>query len=194
MTKPHSKQGLSRNPAWPASKLGRNDSRAGSLDFLRLAVSNVREHPTGTDAPPSGSSNKRPQLPSWGRFSRVTAWLSPINIPSPLLNLISEAVKHRGEPVVSSLLSQLATPLYLPLKPDQRFERVCFHGSRPREEKPRPMGIKGRGQSRVAASEKAAWGKSYQEANHPDQLSASSMLSVQPAWAPGRRDRTLVFS
>jgi hypothetical protein len=63
----------------------------------------------------------------------VTAWQSPINLPSPLLNLISEAVKHQGEPVViSSLLSQLATPLYVPLQPDQRFERVCcFHGSRP---------------------------------------------------------------
>ena len=64
----------------------------------------------------------------------MTAWQSQINLPSPLLNLISEAVKHQGEPVISSLLSQLATPLYLPLQPDQCFERVCcFHGSRPEE-------------------------------------------------------------
>jgi len=37
------------------------------LGFLRLAVSSARntrlEH-----APSIGSSNKRPQLPSWGRF------------------------------------------------------------------------------------------------------------------------------
>src|SRR5450631_3202795 len=70
-----------------------------------------------------------------------TAWLKPINLPSPLLNLISEAVKHQGEPVISSLLSQITTPLYIPLKPDQRFERVCcFHGSRPLRKNPARWG------------------------------------------------------
>jgi hypothetical protein len=34
---------------------------------LRLAASSAREHPAGT-RPSIGSSNKRPQLPGWGRF------------------------------------------------------------------------------------------------------------------------------
>jgi hypothetical protein len=53
------------------------------------------------------------------------------------------------------------------------------------------MGIKGRDQSRVAASGKAAWGKSYQEANHPHQSAAASMLSAVSsggvgAWPKGQ--------
>jgi hypothetical protein len=49
-------------------KLGRNDSWGGSLDSCAWrcrARGNTRLEPT---PPPSGSSNKRPQLPSWGRF------------------------------------------------------------------------------------------------------------------------------
>jgi hypothetical protein len=45
-----------------------NDSRAGSLDSTALGGVERREHPAGT-RPSIGSSNKRPQLPGWGRFS-----------------------------------------------------------------------------------------------------------------------------
>src|SRR5450631_4557913 len=93
-----------------------------------------------------------------------TAWLKPINLPSPLLNLISEAVKHQGEPVISSLLSQITTPLYIPLKPDQRFERVCcFHGSRPLRKNPARWGSRGGADQETPLLEKRLGGNRISE-------------------------------
>jgi hypothetical protein len=52
----------------------------------------------------------------------------PISFPSPLLNIISEALNR-------------ASALYLALKPDQHFGRVCyFHRSRPVRKNPAPDG------------------------------------------------------
>src|SRR5450631_536887 len=111
-----------------------------------------------------------------------TAWLKPINLPSPLLNLVSEAVKHQGEPVISSLLSQLTTPLYIPLKPDQRFERVCcFHGSRPVGKSPARWGSKGRANQESPLLEKRLGENRIRRPTAPYQSATSSMLSVQPA-------------
>ena len=53
--------------------LGRNDSGAGSLDSSALGGVERKEHPTGI-RPSIGSSNKRPQLPGWGRCFDIRLW------------------------------------------------------------------------------------------------------------------------
>ena len=50
-----------------------NDSRAGSLNSPALSGVERKEHPTGI-RPSIGSSNKRPQLPGWGRFLDIRNW------------------------------------------------------------------------------------------------------------------------
>jgi hypothetical protein len=80
------------------------------------------------------------------------AQLKAIKLTNPLLHLVSDAVKHQSKLGIGSMRSQLATTLYIALNPDQKIERVrLFHWIETSPEKPRPMGIKGRGQSGVGA-------------------------------------------
>jgi hypothetical protein len=57
----------STKPAWPRFQIRTERFMGRQLGFLRLATLSAREHLAGT-RPSVGSSNKRPQLPSWGRF------------------------------------------------------------------------------------------------------------------------------
>ena len=76
--------------------------------------------------------------------------LKPIKLPNPLLHLVSDAVKLQSKLGIGGPRSQLATTLYITLNPDQKIERVrLFHLTETSREKPRPMGIKGRGQSGI---------------------------------------------
>src|SRR5450631_4495502 len=221
----------------PASRLARFQIRTErftgrQLGFLTLGgverKRNTRLEPT---PPPSGSSNKRPQLPGWGRFFLVTTFdavrgptsrmvtsvgkqapktkTAPDEVSSRIINSVAKA-DQSPEPAAQPHLrggkasrrtghQQSAQPAHdttlCPLEAGSAFRAsLLFPWEPTRGEKPRPMGIKGQGQSRVAASGKAAWGKSYQEANRP--LSVGDLFDAlsSAGEAPRRSDRTLVFS
>jgi hypothetical protein len=86
--------------------------------------------------------------------------LKPIKLPNPLLHLVCDAVKLQSKLGIGGPRSQLATTLYITLNPDQKIERVrLFHLTETSREKPRPMGIKGRGPIRNSApSHQTPWG------------------------------------
>jgi hypothetical protein len=86
-----------------------NDSRAGSLNSPALGGVERKEHPTGI-RPSIGSSNKRPQLPGWGRCFDIRLWpfkvlvegdhaIAAVRLPLAMV-LVAVAASQRSYPPV----------------------------------------------------------------------------------------------